>query len=114
MDVRQPWPRERQARPSYRGRFAATGGGLVLVADVLIRGVGLDAGRARLNGTFTRVPSWDPLIGVYAHASLYTRLQPWCFGLGEGIPGPFRRPGRHEPQLDPSPLGRLQESRRSE
>jgi hypothetical protein len=29
--------RERQARPSYRARFAAAGAGLVLAADVLLR-----------------------------------------------------------------------------
>ena len=32
--------RERQARPSYRARFAAAGAGAVLVADVLLRVVG--------------------------------------------------------------------------
>jgi hypothetical protein len=32
--------REKKAPPSYRGRFAAAGAGLVLVADVLFRAVG--------------------------------------------------------------------------
>ena len=31
--------REQHARPSYRARFAAAGGGLVFVADVLVRGL---------------------------------------------------------------------------
>jgi hypothetical protein len=30
---------ERQARPSYRARFAAAGAGVVLAADVLVRAV---------------------------------------------------------------------------